>query len=142
MKITDREKAASLIARWLAGDVTNWVFEDEWPEDSEDPAVVDIGRKLWLLYSDYPNRLLQVSNLSTEEIALLNRCLSFVQSDEVYDTSPYEEAIPWKQNLLAKILGTNERPWETMRLKIDPARQDWWPFRDEAQWRRVIDSLR
>jgi hypothetical protein len=133
----DREKAAALIARWLEGNVTNWDFEDEWPEQSDDRAVVDIGRALWRLYSDFPQRPLNASNLSANELAVLRKCLAFMQSGESYEPVPYEEAVPWKPNLLTRLFGVKERPWETMRLKIDAERQKWWPFADEAQWRDV-----
>ena len=133
----DREKAAALIARWLEGGITNWDFEDEWPELSDDRAVVDIGRALWRLYSDFPQRPLGDSNLSPDELAVLKRCLEFLRSAERYDPVPYEEAVPWKPNFLTSLFGVKERPWETMRLKIDPERQKWWPFADEAQWRNA-----
>lgn len=129
----DREKAAALIARWLEGNVATWDFEDEWPELSEDRAVVDIGRSLWRLYSDFPQRPLTILNLSADELAMLQRCLAFLQSGENYEPVPYEEAAPWKPNLLTRLFG-KARPWETMRLKIDPERQKWWPFAGEAQW--------
>jgi len=85
----DREKAAALIARWLEGGITNWDFEDEWPELSDDRAVVDIGRALWRLYSDFPQRPLGGSNLSPDELAVLKRCLEFLRSGERYDPVPY-----------------------------------------------------
>lgn len=133
---SDREKAAALIAAWLEGQITNWDFEDEWPEKSVDPAVVDIGRELWHFYSDFPQRRLGVSKLSPDELAVLRRCVEFLRSSERYEPVPYEEAIPWKRTFLTKLFGVKERPWETMRLKIDPERRKWWPFADEAQWRK------
>ena len=136
----DREKAASLIARWLEGKVSNWDFEDEWPTPSDDRAVVDIGHALWRLYSDFPQRPLKVLDLSGEEMAVLKRCLEFLQSRESYEPVPYEEAIPWKPNLLTRLFGVTERPWETMRLKIDPGRQKCWPFANESQWREVTSE--
>jgi hypothetical protein len=134
----DRERAAVLIARWFEGGITNWDFEDEWPERSDDRAVVDIGRSLWRLYSDFPQRPLELSNLSPDELAVLKRCLEFLRSSEYYQPVPYEEAVPWKPNFLTRLFGVKERPWETMRLKIDPERQKWWPFADQAQWRKVM----
>jgi hypothetical protein len=133
----DREKAAALIARWLEGGITNWIFEDEWPELSDDRAVVDIGRALWSLYSDYPQRPLGLSNLSLDEVSLLERCLAFLRSCERYEPVPYAEALAWKPTFLTRLFRVNERPWETMQLNIHPERQKWWPFADEAQWRKV-----
>ena len=133
----DRHKAATLIARWLQGSITNWQLEDEWPEQSTDRGVVDIGRAMWTLYPDFPERPLKPSNLDPEHLALLQRCLSFLRSDASYEAVPYEEATQWKPNLLTRLLGVKERPWETMRLKIEPERQKWWPFANEAQWRAV-----
>jgi hypothetical protein len=136
----DRDKAAMLIARWLEGNVTNWEFEDEWPELSDDRAVVDIGRALWRLYSDSPQSPLKPSNLSSDELSVLRRCLMFLQSSARYEPVPYEEAVPWKPGLFTKLLGVKARPWETMRLKIDPERQQWWPFADETQWRKAAQQ--
>ncbi len=64
----DREKAAILVSRWLEGNISSQEFEDEWPEDSGDLAVIDIGRELWCHYNDNPSEHLDVSNLSPEEV--------------------------------------------------------------------------
>ena len=133
----NRERAAVLIERWLKSSVTNWDFEDEWPDSSEDRAVVDIGRELWRLYSDSPERLLNVSDLSAEELALLRRCLAFLHSKEPYEPVPYEEAAPRKANVFTELLAVKKKPWEAMRLKIDSERQKWWPFANEVQWHKI-----
>ena len=136
----DRNKAVQLLDRWLADDIMNSEFDDEWPYSSEDRAVVDIGRELWLHYSDSPKTRLKASDLSTEELQLLNRCLAFLITSEDYEPVATEEAVRWKRGFLAKLFGAPMRPWETLRLKISPDRQKWWPFADEAQYRRVMRS--
>ena len=53
--LADRQKAARLLAQWLENSIDNWDFDDEWPYDSRDLAVADIGRELWCYYSDAPS---------------------------------------------------------------------------------------
>jgi hypothetical protein len=137
---SSRETAAGLVAQWLEGKTTNWNFEDQWPENPEDPALVEIGAVLWSFYSDYPERPLQTSNLSTERLQALERCLAFLRSDEPYEPLPRKEATPSKPNLLARVFGKRKPRWETLRFRIDPERQRWWPFRDEIQCRAVMKS--
>jgi hypothetical protein len=135
---TDRLKAATLVAQWLEGSITNWDFEDEWPELSDDLAVVDIGIALWPLYNDNAEEFLGVSRLSGDELALLKRCYEFLRSSESYIAVAYEEAVPWKADLFSRVLGVRNRPWETMRMKIDSERQHWWPFESAEQFRRIV----
>ena len=134
----DRAKAAQLIAQWLEARISNWDFDDAWPYESEDRAVVDIGRALWCFYSDSPEKRLEISNLDSEQLLVLKRCLAFLTSNENYEPVAYEERVPWKRGVLTSLLGIRERPWETLRLKVDPERQRWWPFADEAQCRRAM----
>ncbi len=138
--ITDREKAAKLVAQWCDGEITNWDLDDAWPYESQDRAVVDIGRELWCHYSDYPKARLKLSALSAAETQLLKRCLEFLKSTEEYEPVPYEEVVPWKPSVLTRLFGVKERPWETMRLKVNTERQQWWPFADEAQWQKTMTS--
>jgi len=133
----DREKGANLISRWLDGKVTNHEFDDEWPYDSLDLGVADIGKELWLHYSDVRKKRLSVEVLSADEIALLKRCLLFLRCSEVYESTPREPSGPWNPGLLQRILGVTERPWEQTHLVVGPERKAWWPFAGEEQWRKA-----
>ncbi len=75
-----------------------------------------------------------------EEVLLLKRCLAFLRSGDHYEPVPYEEALPWKPNLLTRLLGVKERPWETTRIKVSLERQRWWPFADELRYRRGMKA--
>jgi hypothetical protein len=136
--LADRKKAAELVKQWFDGSVTNYKIDDEWPYESKDRAVADIGKELWGHYSDSPEHELKPSYLSREEILLLKRCLAFLQSSERYTSVAYEEAVPWKPNLVTKLFGVKERPWETLRLNVPVERRDWWPFADQGQCEKVM----
>ena len=137
----DREKGANLIARWLDGEVTNYEFDDEWPYESIDLGVADIGKELWNHYSDERKQRLIVGDLSAEQVALLNRCLLFLKSSEVYESTPREPSGPWKSSLLQRVFGVTERPWEQTHLVVGPERIEWWPFASREQWRSATEKM-
>jgi hypothetical protein len=136
----DRERGANLITRWLGGSITTFEFDDNWPYESQDAGVVDIGRELWSHYIDNKEHLLNPADLSPDEVTLLKRCLGFLRSNADYVPVPYEEAMPWKPSLLTKVFGPRERPWETLRLVVNPEREKWWPFKDSIQYDSAMES--
>lgn len=136
--LNDRLRAAELVERWLDSRITNHEIDDEWPYDSADQAVADIGKELWCHYSDSPRHGLKASYLSRQEILLLKRCFAFLRSGEPYTLVPYKEAVAWKPNLITKLFGVKERPWESLRLSVPTERRVWWPFADQAQCEQVM----
>jgi hypothetical protein len=88
----DRNRAAELIRGWLDGTVTNFDFEDRWPESS-DRGVVEIGQQLWSYFDDFPEQRLTVENLDPEIKDLLIRCLDFLQTELPYQYSLFPKSL-------------------------------------------------
>jgi hypothetical protein len=132
---SDRKKAAHLVAQWLDGRITNYEIDDQWPWESEDFAVVDIGSELWTLFDDFPETRLNVSAMRPEDVGLLRRCLRFLESGEHYEPVPREQRQETK-GIVAKLLGFGQKCPEAMPLKIPESRRNWWPFGDESQWQK------
>ena len=137
VNVLDRSAGVQLIARWMAGRITNFEFDDEWPYKSNDRAVSDVGMELWLHYTDAQEVQLNAMELTVAERQLLSRCLAFLKSTEEYVPVSYDQAKRWKHGMLSWLLGIREPPWETRRLRISSERRDWWPFADRRQFEQV-----
>ena len=134
---TERKKAADIISRWLDGELTNHQMDDDWPWKSEDLAVVHIGGELWTLFDDFPESRLDISDLNSDDVELLRRCLAFLESGEEYEPVPREQSEK-RKGMVAKLVGFASRQVpEASPLNIPVARRQWWPFADEEQWRKV-----
>ena len=131
MSIEDRKRAALLVTQWLEGKITNHQIDDQWPWESGDPAVVDIGSALWTLFDDFPEIRLDVSGMGAEDVDLLRRCLRFLESGEHYE--PVARERHKARSIVAKMLGIGRKCPETMPLKIPESRRMWWPFLDQSQ---------
>lgn len=131
----DRNLAAQMIARWLEGRISNQEFDDQWPWKSEDSGVVDIGSELWTLFDDFPETVLNTSTLRSEDVDLLRRCLSFLESEEHYEPVGREQHREGT-GLISKLFGFRQKYPESMSLKIPESRRKWWPFLDESQCRK------
>jgi hypothetical protein len=49
-----RQAAASLLKEILNGKISNYEFEDKWPQKSHDPCLQAIFGEIWRYYDDYP----------------------------------------------------------------------------------------
>lgn len=127
----DRDEAARLLERWLSGTITNYEIDDAWPWNSEDAAVVDIGRETWRYYSDFPEQPLSTGSMSGERKAVLLRCVSFLHTNEPY-LLPEGVGVTWGP--LRKFFGRFLKREEIDLMSTE--RKLWWPFADELHYSR------
>jgi hypothetical protein len=132
----DRDKAAALLRSWLDGTVTNFELDDQWPWHSADPGVVDIGKETWRYYDDFPEQTLSPHSLSDEQVAIIRRCLKFLDTNEPYlvlqaPAGSIPEGPPIR--VLLSALARRKSP---MELVVDERRKPWWPFSDAEQLHR------
>jgi hypothetical protein len=135
---SDRTRASALVAAWLSSSVTNQDFDDDWPWNTPDPAVLDIGTELWSLYDDFPKSLLDPDKLQPDQKELLVRCGLFLGSAEQY--KPVERINTQSRGLFSKLLGMSQADPPSLQLTVPDERKAWWPFADEEQFRRVVAS--
>jgi hypothetical protein len=133
---TARDSALQLLARWSAGKITNWHFEDAWPT-STDRGVRAIGDRLWCFYTDFPKKPIDVSSLDPDARGLFERCVSFLEGETEYRWPDFDFQREGLKPLetLYRGKGTKARRWEAFTRAGDIA---WWPFLDGADYERTI----
>lgn len=114
----DRDRGAEILRRWLAGSITNFEFDDQWPYRSHDRAVAEIGRELWKYFDDFPEKQLSTDDLNAATKDLIVRCLDFLQT-----------GLPYEYNVsrlpLSERIATFFRP---APLNLSPDERQFWPF--------------
>ena len=133
----DRAKAAALIGSWLDSNISNWQFDDAWPWESVDLAVVDIGRELWRYFSDLPELKLRLSDLNESEKAVIDRCVMFLNSDETYEPVSY---IAPPKGFIRRLLRLRKQSPEFVQMIVAEDRKKWWPFANESQYNRMLSQ--
>jgi hypothetical protein len=80
-----RRRAASLVRRFAAGDLTNDQFEDRYPE-SRDRAIRAIRSRVWFYCDDLHEHRLTGSDRPTPEgLAQMEQCALFLESEKPYE---------------------------------------------------------
>jgi hypothetical protein len=79
-----RAKAASQIRGFLASEITNFEFADDFPHDKSDRALRAIERRLWLRYDDARTHHCNFLPDSPPEM-LFQRCALFLDTDMEYE---------------------------------------------------------
>jgi len=124
-----RKICSALIERWLEGTITNLEFDDQWPWNSADPGVLDIGKELWRYYDDFDESTLTPQTLSEEQRTILERCARFLKSDEPYQPLQKQNSHRSRlRSLISRIFGS------MMELVVDDERKKWWPYADRNQF--------
>jgi hypothetical protein len=81
---TARDRAADVVARFLAGEITNRQLETLWPESSE-LGLLAVESYIWTLYDDLKVQRLQAKfSQDPHTVRLVTNCIRFLQSDEEY----------------------------------------------------------
>ena len=134
-----RDKAATAVERFWAGEITNDELEKLWP-NSRDRAVVAVESFIWLLYSDLKEHRIRDEDKSDPEIALrVGTCIRFLRCDEEYGwphlATPFGATLYSKRAVWASfgLLGLAnhfekkriDRYWRDMNAAGDPTA---WPF--------------
>jgi hypothetical protein len=133
---TARKAALQLLVQWKAGRITNWDFEDTWPQ-TQDRGVKAIGERLWCFYDDFPKKRINTSALDTEVVALLDRCMSFLGTNAEYAWPDFDwmrEGLSGLETLY-KGKRTKARRWEEFTGNGDI---DVWPFLHRSEHEQAI----
>jgi hypothetical protein len=124
--IEARRKAAELIDRFRRGEITNYQYEDAYPQ-SQDPALWAIQQQIWFFYSDVrKHRLTGKNALNARGLLLFDRSTRFLNTDLEYSYPPNK----WDLLLPVKNL------WHMLTFKPRPAVEpfpDFWPFESQEQ---------
>lgn len=132
-----RNKAVELLKAILADGITNYRFEDEWPDRSSDFAVKAVAEQLWFYYDDYPEKMLTRTNLGPDVIKLLERCVAFLASDLEYAWPQYSFATE-NRSLIERLLGLGKQrsteEWERFKAggEIEA-----WPFLRMSEYQEM-----
>lgn len=122
---SDRNKAISLLERALTGKITNWEFDDSWPQ-SKDRALKSIEEYLWLFYNDNSKSRLNVTDQDPNNVELFKRCIAFLSSDLEYKWPEYNFRRTGRSYLKALFQKkTDKERWETFALMGEI---EVWPF--------------
>lgn len=136
-----RDKAAKAVRGFmLECSITNWEYEDRYPESKADRAVLCIFQQLWFWYDDmHEHKMLGEYRLSPEHLEVIDRCLLFLQSDLEYIWPPVK--VDWL-GLVCYIIkyvisfGTF-RPREK---ELSYNEEHFWPFFDREQYAQAYIS--
>ncbi len=127
----NRIKGASLIREFLDCHITNDEFDEQYPHNSYDPALKNIGQRLWFFWSDLETHRLDGKHaLNVEQRAIAKRCIQFLETDLEY-TGPSVKIDP---------LAWLKRGWKSLtRQYAYDSDQLWWPFANEEQSKSAKD---
>ncbi len=122
-----RDKAAELLRAFAAGDITNDVFEDDYPMRSRDRAVRAVFWRTWFYYDDLHEHRLEGKYASEEVKGELSRFALFLESDRSYEWPPHPAGgwMPFPLVLLPPLWPY--LVWAHVRFRRAGDR-DTWPF--------------
>jgi len=127
-----RDLARQLIEKFLAGEITNDDFVNNYPcREKEDRAVVAIYERVWGYWDDrHTHKLMGKHELDPEARELFERCIAFLNSDLEYEW-PTIEWWSFSRAILRKI-GLRKRADEKADRYIEEMRGlgkwELWPF--------------
>jgi hypothetical protein len=80
-----RLRAEQVLREFLQGTISNFDFEEQFPQSGPDKALVAIANVVWFTYDDLStHRLVNEHALSEAESEILARCLLFLATDLEY----------------------------------------------------------
>jgi hypothetical protein len=130
LDMKNRAIAAELIRQYLDCQLTNDEFDDQYPR-SEDEAVRTFWGILWFSWDDrYTHKLEGKHQLSDMNRAMIERCITFLQTDLEY-TGPLagRSWVNMVQSAYKRLVGNEER-----RVIQGCFDDPWWPFATEDQF--------
>ncbi|GGY83770.1 hypothetical protein GCM10011613_30840 [Cellvibrio zantedeschiae] len=133
--IEARKKAAEVTRRFIAGQFSNFEFENCFPS-SDDPALYAIEDTLWCFYDDFEEHTLK--SIPEETKALMMRWLLFLYSNEEYKwpkiSSPGVR--PIKYNFLGRLLNRHNKQHEF----LTSGEIEFWPFINNESFKSAIEN--
>jgi hypothetical protein len=145
-----RLAAADLVERLRDGELTNFAFEEAWPETDPraDRAIRAIGEMLWNYYSDLEeHRLEGPFTVRQEDRALFDRCILFLRSEHPYEW-PQDRFVEVGRDvgLLNRLSGGRlnrrheERAHQLERELRSTGAWELWPFLRREDYEREISA--
>jgi hypothetical protein len=113
------------LERALAGTITNWEFDDSWP-NSEDRVIRALEEQLWGFYDDNNKLTLNIREQKPDAVPLFERCIAFLRSDREYKWPNYS----FRKTGMSYFRSLFDRAGEAKRWKEFEASGDIeaWPF--------------
>jgi hypothetical protein len=125
----ERRLAASLITRFMAGQITNDEFVESYPTADADKALSEISDAMWGLYDDLSTHYVDPADQrSPKTMAIVSRCIRFLESDLEYRWPRFTVWRP--MTTIYKIIN---RVFSTSYAVGDP---NVWPFFDQDEFER------
>ncbi len=124
--IEARKKAAEIARRFVAGQITNFEFEELYPP-SEDPALLAIEDTLWCFYDDFEEHCLKGKHSVPEETkSIMLRWLMFLYSNQEYEWPliGYPGIRPITYGLFGKLFNRHKKQHEF----LSAGEIEYWPF--------------
>lgn len=136
-----RDKAVNALREFMVEfSITNWEYEDRYPESKTDPALDSIFQNIWLLYDDmHEHKMLGDYHLSPEHQEVIGRCLLFLQSDLEYLWPPVKwDLLGTFLNIIKYVISFGTfRPREK---ELSYTEENFWPFFDHEQYAHMSKS--
>jgi hypothetical protein len=97
-----RNKLAEEIRHFVAGLTDNFVFDNRvFAIQSQDAGVINIRHEMWFIYDDLSRHKLKGKwSLSTQDKAIVSRCILFLKSDAEYSWPNKQSVLRWVLKLL------------------------------------------
>lgn len=126
-----RELAVGSIQAFMEGSISNREYERRYPKSKSDPALREIYKQIWFLYSDLKEHTLPgEQGLKDETRSFLERCILFLKSDFDFRW-PRERIRPWRALLRLAGFGRLASRREAREMAIGDV--EVWPFLNKAQ---------
>jgi hypothetical protein len=136
--IEARKKAAEIARRFVAGQVSNFDFENEFPP-SKDPAMWAIEDTLWCFYDDFEeHRLKDKWSVPKETKILMLRWVMFLYSHEEYEWPKisYPGVRPIEYGLFGKLFNRQKK----QHTFLDSGEIEYWPFINKESFQNAKQS--
>ena len=139
-----RDEARQLIAKLLAGEISNDDFDNAYPDDRMDPALGAIYDRLWFFWdARYTHTLTGRHSLTDEAKVLFERCIAFLDSDLEYRWPPRIFAAGFSL-LLLRAFRFRKKAEAVERAQTESLRSigdvDVWPFLNQTEYVSVTNG--
>ncbi len=130
-----RRSAALLVRRFVAGQISNFEFEDTFPK-SRDRALRAVESTMWCFYDDFQNHKLKgVWKLNDHARSAALRWIVFLYSTEdyVWPSISFPGIRPIKLSVFGKLLGRQRQ----QRHFLESGDINFWPFLDSESYKQA-----
>lgn len=127
-----RKKAAEVARRFVAGQISNFEFENCFPS-SNDPAICAIEDTLWCFYDDFEEHQLKGKwSVPDETKVLMLRWLMFLYSGTEYEwpAISYPGVRPIQYGLFGKLFNRHRK----QHTFLNSGDVEYWPFIDKESF--------